>query len=118
MTGSSGGFVLPDGARRSPDAAWTSKVRLKELSEESLGGFWHLSPDFVIELKSNSDRLPILRKKMTDWIDNGTELGWLIDPDTRTVEIFRPNTKPEEVNGDGPVQGFILDLDLVWNPLN
>lgn len=124
VTGSSGGFVLPNGARRSPAAAWTSKVRLKELSKESLAGFWHLSPDFVIELKSNSDRLPILRKKMTEWIDNGTELGWLIDPDPRTVEIFRPNMKPEKVNGtlrslraDGPVQGFILDLDLIWNPL-
>lgn len=124
VTGSSGGFVLPNGARRSPDAAWTSKARLNELSRQSLAGFWHLSPDFVIELKSDSDRLPVLRKKMIEWIENGAELGWLINPETRTVEIFRPKRKPEKRNGglkslcgDGPVEGFILDLDPIWNPL-
>src|SRR5580658_3378413 len=77
-TGSSGGFVLPNGARRSPDAAWTSNARLSELTQASLNGFWHLSPDFVVELKSDTDRLPVLRKKMEEWIANGTRLGWLI----------------------------------------
>ena len=124
VTGSSGGFVLPNGARRSPDAAWTSKARLLKLSKQSLAGFWHLSPDFVIELKSDTDRLPVLRKKMTEWIDNGTELGWLINADARTVEIFRPGRKPEKMSaglislpGEGPVEGFILELQDVWNPL-
>ena len=123
-TGSSDGFVLPSGARRSPDAAWTSKTRLKALSKESLAGYWHLAPNFVIELKSNTDRLPDLRKKMAEWIENGAQLGWLINPETRTVEIFRPGKKSEKVNsgllsilGEGPVKGFILDLQPVWNPL-
>jgi Uma2 family endonuclease len=122
-TGSSGGFVLPSGARRSPDAAWTSKARLRQLSKESLAGFWHLSPDFIIELKSESDRLPVLRRKMEEWIANGTHLGWLINSETRTVEIFRPQREPEmrtgvdSVDGEGPVQGFVLDLQVVWNPL-
>ena len=123
MTASSDGFVLPTGARRSPDAAWTSKVRLDQLSKESLEGFWHLSPDFVIELKSDSDRLPVLRKKMAEWIANGTQLGWLIIPETKTVEVFRPGQEPEtrkgidSIAGEGPVEGFLLDLRKVWNPL-
>lgn len=122
-TGSSDGFVLPNGARRSPDAAWTSNVRLRQLTQASLNGFWHLSPDFVIELKSDSDRLPVLRKKMAEWIANGTQLGWLINPDIRTVEVYRPGREPEvltavdSVRGEGPVDGFVLDLRRIWNPL-
>jgi Uma2 family endonuclease len=122
-TGSSGGFVLPNGARRSPDAAWTSNARLSQLTQESLKGFWHLSPDFVIELKSETDRLRVLRKKMEEWIANGTQLGWLIIPETHTVEVFRPNREPEvltgvdSVHGEGPVDGFDLDLRSIWNPL-
>ena len=123
-TGSSDGFVLPNGARRSPDAAWTSKERLAQLSKESLEGFWHLSPDFVIELKSDSDRLPVLRKKMAEWIANGTQIAWLIVPETRTVEVFRPDQETEirigidSIQGQGPVEGFLLDLSTVWNPLS
>lgn len=94
-TGSSDGFVLPNGARRSLGAAWTLKSRLAQLGHESLSRFWHLSHDFVIELKPDSDRLPVLRKKMEEWIANGTQLGWLIIPEARTVEIFRPGREPE-----------------------
>ena len=124
MTGSSGGFVLPDGARRSPDAAWTSKDRLNQLSRENLAGFWHLSPDFVIELKSESDRLPVLRKKMEEWIANGTQVGWLINPEVRNIEIFRSAAQAEtrhgvdSLAGEGPVEGFVLDLRVVWDPLS
>jgi Uma2 family endonuclease len=120
-TGSSGGWVLPNGARRSPDAAWTLKTRFKTLDKESFEGFWHFSPDFVIELKSDSDRLPVLRGKMAEWVANGAQLACLVNPDTRTVEVYRPNGEPqiitgESVAGEGPVDGFILHLDTVWDP--
>jgi Uma2 family endonuclease len=118
---SSGGFVLPNSARRSPDAAWIAKSRIRQL--ESRRGFWRLAPDFVIELKSESDRLRVLRKKMDEWITNGVQLGWLIDPESRIVEIYRPGHEPElrggleSLPGEGPVEGFVLDLRPVWDPL-
>jgi Uma2 family endonuclease len=123
VTDSLGGFVLPNGARRSPDAAWTAKIRIQQLSEKSQEGFWHLAPDFVIELKSKTDRLPILREKMHEWIVNGAQLGWLIDPENRTVEIYRPGrepellARPESLKGEGPVEGFVLNLVPLWDPL-
>jgi Uma2 family endonuclease len=120
---SSTGWKLPNGARRSPDAAWVLKERIKTLGPESFGGFWHICPDFVIELRSESDKLRILRDKMAEWLANGAQLGWLIDPETRTVEIYRPGYEPEahvaisRLSGEGPVKGFVLDLAPVWDPL-
>ena len=119
---SSTGFVLPNGARRSTDAGWILKQRLQHLSPESLEQYWHLCPDFVIELRSHSDRLRVLREKMEEWVANGAQLGWLIDPETRTVEVFRPNAAPEivssdSISGEGPVEGFVLHLPRVWDPL-
>lgn len=88
--------MLPNGARRSPDASWTPKDEVQRLPVESLEGYWHLCPAFV---------------------------GWMIDPDNRTVEIYRPDREPESlagsdsVSGEGPLEGFVLDLRPVWNPL-
>ena len=119
---SSGGFVLPNGARRSPDAAWTPKTAIQALGPEGRKRYWHLCPAFVIELRSQTHRLPVVREKMREWIDNGAELAWLIDPSTRTVEVYRPNREPEihadcqAIAGEGPVAGFVLDLRLVWDP--
>lgn len=116
-------FVLPNGARRSPDAAWTLKARVRSLDPAMIERYWHLCPDFVIEVKSQTDRIRTLRDKMNEWIDNGAQLAWLIDPDTRTVEIYRPAvapetlTNPERLTGDGPVAGFVLELAKVWDPL-
>jgi Uma2 family endonuclease len=118
---SSTGFVLPNGARRSPDAAWVLKQRIPE-DAESATGFWRICPDFVIELRSKSDRLRVLRDKMGEWLANGAQLGWLIDPDAKTVEVFRPGRDPEvlsdaaQVVGEGPVEGFVLELATVWDP--
>ena len=123
-TSSSGGFMLPSGARRSPDAAWTSTAKIQQLSQKSLETYWHLCPDFIIELKSKTDRMRVLREKMVEWIENGAQLGWLIDPETKTVEVYRPNRDPELlagmnfVKGEGLVEGFTLDLLPVWNPLS
>lgn len=117
-------FILPNGARRSPDAAWVSNEKITKLNPATLDRYWKLCPDFVIELKSKSDRIAILRAKMLEWVSNGAQLAWLIDPDSETVEIFRPAKDPElllqpqSIAGEGPVHGFVLKLDRVWRPLN
>jgi Uma2 family endonuclease len=120
---SSTGFVLPNGARRSPDASWTARDQINKLPKESLLGYWHLCPAFVIELRSRFDRLPTLRAKMREYIANGAQVGWMIDPEARTVEVYRPDREPElltgvgSVSGEGPVAGFVLNLTRVWDPL-
>jgi len=111
VTDGTGGFTLPNGARRSPDAAWISRVRLGA----------GRCPEFIIELLSPFDRPQKAHAKMLEWIANGVELGWLIDPRKRAVTIYRPNRELEvltgvaEVAGEGPVEGFTLDLPSVWN---
>jgi Uma2 family endonuclease len=119
---SSGGFVLPNGARRSPDASWTLKSHVQQLGAKQRNAFWHLCPDFVIEIKSASDRLKTLQKKMLEYVEQGAQLGWLINPETKTVEIYRPSGQVEKraeivtLEGEGPVAGFVLDLTCVWDP--
>ena len=119
---SSTGFLLPNGARRSPDASWTLNQRIDDLDQESQDKYWHLCPDFVIELRTSPDRVRVLRTKMQEWIENGAQLGWLIDPEERSVTIYRPNSQPEtrtkidSIAGEGLVAGFVLDLRFVWNP--
>jgi Uma2 family endonuclease len=120
---SSTGFVLPNGARRSPDASWTLKSRVQQLGAGRRKSFWHLCPDFVIEVKSDSDRLKPLQKKMLEYIEQGAQLGWLIDPESRAIEVYRPGAKAKKrsglskVEGEGLLAGFILDLTDVWDPL-
>jgi len=119
---SSTGFVLPNGARRSPDASWTLKNRVDQLGARKRKAFWHLCPDFVIEVRSDSDRLKTIRKKMVEYVEQGAQLGWLIDPENKTVEIYRPDAKTEireginKLEGEGPLAGFVLDLKYVWDP--
>ena len=120
---SSTGFALPNGARRSPDAAWILKSRIAQLDAASREKYWHLCPDFVVELQFSTDRPRILRDKMREWLANGAQLGRLIDPERRSVAIYRPDGQVEmragidSIAGEGPVAGFVLDLSLVWNPL-
>jgi Uma2 family endonuclease len=120
---SSTGFVLPNGARRSPDASWTLKSRVDELGAARRKSFWHLCPDFLIEVKSDSDRLKTLQNKMREYLEQGAQLGWLIVPGTKTVEIYRAGGEVisrsgiDKVEGEGPVAGFVLDLTYVWDPL-
>lgn len=117
---SSTGFVLPNGARRSPDASWVLKSRIPLSNRD---GFLHLCPDFVIELRSSSDRPRVLKNKMQEYIANGAQLGWLIEPDTRSVTIYRPDREPDtrsevmSAAGEGPAAGFVLELAEVWDPL-
>jgi Uma2 family endonuclease len=121
-TDSSTGFVLPNGARRSADAAWTLKTRVAQLEPAVKRKFWRLCPDFLIELQSDTDRPRLVREKMQEWLANGAQLGWLIDPEQRSVAIYRPDRAVETLTGidslagEGPVAGFSLDLGFVWDP--
>jgi Uma2 family endonuclease len=115
-------YMLPNGAALSPDASWVLRSRLARLTPEQKRKFPPLCPDFVVELRSPSDRLKALQAKMREWIDNGAKLGWLIDPTTRTVYIYRPGQTterldgPKRVQGDVPVETFVLEMADIWNP--
>jgi Uma2 family endonuclease len=118
---SSGGFILPNGARRSPDVAWVALERRNAFTAEQRQGFLPLCPDFVLELRSPSDRLAALQDKMQEYLDNGARLGWLIDPLERVVYVYRPEEAverleaPEEVSGESVLSGFVLRLRTVWS---
>jgi Uma2 family endonuclease len=120
--GSSAGFRLPNRAVRSPDASWVLKSRLKRFSREERRKFLPLCPDFVIELKSPTDRLADLKNKLAEYIENGARLGWLLDPEARRVLVYRPQRPvevldhPESVAGDPELPGFVLDLKGIWEP--
>jgi Uma2 family endonuclease len=113
-------FILPDGSAFAPDSSWVAWDRIRQLSPKQKRQFPRLAPDFIIELMSPSDRLAQAKRKMQLWIRNGVLLGWLIDPDRRTVTIYRPGAEPEvldnpeRVIGDGPIDGFVLDLKDIW----
>jgi Uma2 family endonuclease len=121
-SGSSGGFILPNGAMRAPDAAWVLRSRLAPLSAEQKQKFLPLCPDFVVEIRSPSDRLSTAQAKMQEYIDNGARLGWLIDPGNRVVYVYRPNQpverleNPATIAGDPVLPGFVLDLQRIWEP--
>jgi len=117
---SSAGFTLPNGAIRSPDAAWIKQERWDSLNTAQKRKFAPICPDFVVELCSPSDRLTDIQSKMAEYLDNGTLLGWLIDPETRTVEIYRPSqtvevlSAPNSLFGEDILPGFELDLQEIW----
>ena len=118
---SSGGFNLPDGSMRIPDAAWVSESRWKALKKEERRGFPPLCPDFVIEILSSSDSRSVLEAKMQMWIDNGAPLAWMIDPYKATLSIYRPRAavevqdRPDSVEAGEPVSGFRLSTLLLWD---
>jgi Uma2 family endonuclease len=112
---SSTGFTLPNGADRSPDAAWVRQDRLAALKPDPTK-FLPIAPDFVVELRSETDNLEKLRQKMQEYINNGVRLGWLIDPKNQRVEIYRINKDveilhaPTSLSGEDVLPGFSLDL--------
>jgi len=117
---SSTAFILPNGATRSPDASWVSQARWDALTPEQTSTFANICPDFVVELRSGSDSLKPLQEKMQEYMDNGAKLGWLIDPQNRQVEIYRPGLKvevlanPTELSGEEVLPAFVLNLRRVW----
>jgi Uma2 family endonuclease len=118
---SSTGFILPNGATLSPDAAWLSRERWDALTVQQQKGFVPLCPDFVFELRSQSDSLSKLQAKMQEYLDNGAKLGWLIDPQNQRVEIYRSGRKvelwenPAELFGEDILPEFVLNLRRVLN---
>lgn len=117
---SSAGYVLPNGAVRSPDASWVSHARLASIPMEQRLRFLPLCPDVVLELRSSTDRLSALRDKMAEYMTNGAALGWLIDPLDRAVFVFRPGLNmvrldaPESLSGHPVMPGFELRMDGIW----
>lgn len=117
---SSGGFRLPNGAMKAPDAAWVQKERWEKLTLEEQKKFPPLCPDFVIELRSESDLLPALQEKMVEWIQNGCQLAWLIDPETQQSWIYKADGSTrlisgfdQVLSGENVLEGFEFDLQLI-----
>lgn len=117
---SSSGFTLPNKAMRAPDVSWISPERYEQVPKEEWKKFAKVCPDFVLELRSTSDRLPKLQKKMAEYIANGARLGWLIDSLEKQVFVYRPDApvehllNPATLSGDPVLAGFTLDLARVW----
>lgn len=118
--GSSGGFTLPNGAVRSPDAAWIKRTKWEAIPADKRKKFAPICPEFVVELRSENDSLSTLKEKMQEYIDNGTQLAWLIDRKQRQVFIYRPNCgveeldNPQTLTGEDILPGFVLDLSEIW----
>ena len=112
-------FKLPNGAERSPDAAWVERSRWEALSREEREKFPPLAPDFVVELRSASDRLSTIQAKMQEYQDNGVRLGWLINPQDQQVEIYRNGQPveilqaPQQLLGKAILPGFVLKLTRI-----
>jgi Uma2 family endonuclease len=109
-------FRLPSGAKRSPDVAWIEHHRWNALTPEEQEKFPPIAPDFVIELRSRTDALEVLRAKMQEYIDNGVKLGWLINPQDQQVEIYEPGKPvvtlplPTTLSGGDLLPGFKLEM--------
>ena len=114
-------FKLPNGAKRSPDLSWVKNEHWQDLTEAEKKKFPPICPDFVVELRSPSDSLKNLQSKMTEYIENGAALGWLIDPSERKVYIYRQNSEmeiledPEIISGESLLKGFSLNMDKIWS---
>jgi Uma2 family endonuclease len=113
-------FTLPNTAKRSPDVAWVRNDRWNALSPQEQEQFPPLCPDFVVKLRSRTDSLETLKEKMEEYIGNGAELGWLLDPLGRRVHVYRAGANPEvledpqEVSGEPLLKGFVLNVRALW----
>jgi Uma2 family endonuclease len=113
-------FALPNGARRIPDGAWVKREKWDRLTKQQQERFGPLCPDFVVELRSSTNRVAQLHEKVLEYIENGASLGWLIDPSERRVYVYHPDHElvilenPETVCGDPLLPGFTLNLTELW----
>ncbi|UCJ12531.1 MAG: Uma2 family endonuclease [Phormidium sp. PBR-2020] len=114
------GFTLPNGAIRAPDVAWLKMERWQSLPEAERRKFAAMCPDFVAELKSPTDSLTMLQGKLQEYLDNGAQLGWLLDPDARRVYHYCSGKSvqclddPETLSGEGVLPGLVVRLQWVW----
>jgi Uma2 family endonuclease len=113
-------FFLSDGSSYAPDAAYVAAKQLVGLTSEELARFPRLCPAFVIELVSRTDRRKAVEAKMLDWLANGAQLAWLVDPYKRSVTVFEAGTAPRTtrakiVSGTGPIAGFEFNTADVWS---
>ncbi len=119
---SSGGFILPNGATRSPDVSWVRFDRLKRLSGQTKVRFIPLAPDLVVELRSQTDGLLTLKEKMDEYIDNGVRMGWLIDPQNEAVWVYQPDTAPQRLEKPSYLTGIddfadlSIPINYIWKP--
>ncbi len=113
-------FTLPGGAKRSPDVSWILRGRVEKLSLAERRKFARIVPDFVIELRSPSDALANLQRKMREYVESGARLGWLIDPENKTVHVYRQNREseilenPEMISGEDVLIDFELNVRAIW----
>ena len=120
--GSIVGYILSNKANRSPVASWISPKQMATITRVQMMKFIPLCPNFVVELVSLVNRLENLQRKMDEYLANGCQLGWLIDPDNKQVYVYRPGQpvqvldNPPTVSGDPELPGFVLDLEPVWRP--
>jgi Uma2 family endonuclease len=118
----SGGYILPNGANRAPDASWLSPEQLATITAEQRKKFGPVCPFFLIEVRSPNEVLKKLQEKMDEYMANGCQLGWLIDPSKTQIHVYRPGQpvqildNPQTLAGDPELPGFVLDLDPVWRP--
>jgi len=116
------GVRFPDLVLRAPDAAWLSNERVKQAEEQELvdPGFLHFCPEFIAELRSHTDRASEIEARMEFWMERGALLGWLIDPKRKLAMIYRPEREPETLLrpefllGEGPIEGFRLEMREFW----
>ena len=118
---SSTGFTLPNGAKRSPDLSWIKREKWLAIPAEQRKKFAPICPDFVVEIRSESDSLNTLQEKMAEYIENGATLGWLIDVTHHEVYVYQPNSaveileQPSEISGEPLLKGFVLQMKAFWN---
>lgn len=114
------GFTLPNGAKRSPDAAWVRREKWETLTDEQQEEFAPICPDFVVDLRSVKDSLTSMQAKMKEYMENGSQLGWLFDPRNKGVCVYRPNQpveyleNPSSISGDPILSGFVFDPSEIW----
>lgn len=120
VSDSNGGYILPNGAMRVPDVAWISREKLSHIAKERQKKFLPACPEFIIELRSETDQLKELKVKMKEWIENGTQLGWLIDPKKKQTHVYRPNSEVKTFNfsvnlsGEDVLKGLTVNLNELF----
>lgn len=113
-------FRLPGGVDRSPDVAWVEQPRWDALTPEQQRSFPPICPDFVLELSSPRDRLSMIQDKMREYLASGARLGWLLNPEDKQVEIYRPGQDVGVLDasatllGEAVLPDFVLNLEWLW----